>query len=543
MNRVQDSEVMGLSEILQGTSAETVIGVTPEREGLHRTLQLASVFGLVTVALHVAVNLRAQHVGYELFRDEMYYIVCGRHLAWGYVDQPPMVALAARFSEVVFGWHSLALFRILPSLAGGMEVAGTGLLVREMGGSRSAQVLAMIGVMACPVVLAIDAILSMNCFEPLFWIGTGYAVLRAVRGDGTRWGVVAGVVAGLGLENKWNEAFFLFAMLAALLLTPARRRTLGRRWLAVCVVTIVLIALPNLLWEVHRGWPTLIWLHNAGAQDKNVRLGPGTFLWNQVFITGPLSSLLWLGGLAWLLADRAARGLRWMGVLYILYLPGMIALHANDYYLAPVYPLLFAAGGVAWDQWLVGGRVRRIAVPVYVSLVLAYGIVGILIVQPVLTPPEYLRYIAPTSLKPREFNASAHAPQPELTADMTGWRDLADKLAGAYWSLPLSDRLKAGILVANYGEASAVNVYRPDVPAAISGHQNYWYWGPRGHDGSVMVVFGKRREVLEQEFANVTEFARTTNKWGQPYEAMPVYVCRNAKQNLLDAWPTSKKWF
>jgi hypothetical protein len=542
MNGIQDNEVMGLSRILQEAPVETVNGVRPTKEGLCQSVQMASVFALITVGLHIAVNLRAQHVGYQLFRDEMYYIVCGRHLAWGYLDQPPIVALAARFSEVVFGWHSLALFRILPSFAGGLEVAGTGLLVREMGGRRLAQILAMIGVMACPVVLAIDAILSMNCFEPLFWIGTAYAVLRAVHGDGARWWVVAGIVAGLGLENKWNEAFFLFAMLAALLLTPARR-ALGGRWFAVCIALIVLIALPNLLWEVHRGWPTLIWLHNVGAQGINVRLGPGAFLWNQVFITGPLSSLLWLGGLVWLLADRAASGLRWMGVLYILYLPGMMALHANDYYLAPVYPLLFAAGGVAWDQWLKSGWARRIAVPVYASLVLAYGILGILIVQPVLTPPEYVRYIAHTSLKPREFNASAHAPQPELTADMTGWRDMADKLAGAYWSLPPEDRSKAGIVVGNYGEASAVNVYRPDVPIAISGHQNYWYWGPRGHDGSVMVVFGEKREVLEQQFASVSEVARTTNKWGQPYEVMPIYVCRNTKQNLREAWPTFKKWF
>jgi hypothetical protein len=533
---------MGLSRILQEAPVETVNGVRPTKEGLSQSVQMASVFALITVALHIAVNLRAQRVGYQLFRDEMYYIVCGRHLAWGYLDQPPIVALAARFSEVVFGLHSLALFRILPSVAGGLEVAGTGLLVREMGGRRLAQILAMIGVMACPVVLAIDAILSMNCFEPLFWIGTAYAVLRAVKGDEARWWVVAGIVAGLGLENKWNEAFFLFAMLAALLLTPARR-ALGGRWFAVCIALIVLIALPNLLWEVHRGWPTLIWLHNVGAQGINVRLGPGAFLWNQVFITGPLSSLLWLGGLVWLLADRAANGLRWIGVLYILYLPGMMALHANDYYLAPVYPLLFAAGGVAWDQWLKSGWARRIAVPVYASSILAYGILGILIVQPVLTPPEYVRYIAHTSLKPREFNASAHAPQPELTADMTGWRDMADKLAGAYWSLSPEDRSKAGILVSNYGEASAVNVYRPDVPIAISGHQNYWYWGPRGHDGSVMVVFGEKREVLEQQFASVSEVARTTNEWGQPYEVIPIYVCRNEKQNLREAWPTFRKWF
>jgi len=195
--------------MLREVSAENGSDLKPEREELRQTLQLGSVFALTTVLVHIVINLRAQHVGYGLFRDEMYYIVCGRNLAWGYVDQPPIVALAARFSELVFGWHSLALFRLLPSLAGGLEVAGTGLLVREMGGHRMAQVLAMIGVMASPIILAVDGFLSMNCFEPLFWMGTAYSVLRVVRGDNPRWWTVAGISAGLGLENKWNEVFFL----------------------------------------------------------------------------------------------------------------------------------------------------------------------------------------------------------------------------------------------------------------------------------------------------------------------------------------------
>lgn len=509
-------------------------------EGVRETLKLASFFGLITFLVHVAVNLRAQHVGYGLFRDEMYYIMCGRHLAWGYVDQPPIIALAARLTEVVFGWHSLPLFRILPSLAGALEVAGTGLLVQEMGGRRRAQIIAMFGVMVCPVVLAIDAFLSMNCFEPLFWIGTAYAVLRAVRGD-RRWWIVAGVVAGNGLENKWNEVFFLVAMLAALLLTPARRML--DRWFAACCGLIMLIALPNLVWEIRRGWPTLVWLHNVKTHGVNIIYGPKDFLLNQLVMTGILSSFLLLGGLIWLLTSRKASKFRWIGLLYVLYLLGMMALHANDYYLAPVYPLLFAAGGLAWDQWLSAKWPRRIVMPVYACVIGLYGILGILILQPVLTPPEFVRYIAHTALKPREFNASVHTPQPELTADMTGWRDLADKLADAYWSLSPSDRMKAGILVDSYGQASAVNVYRPDVPTAISGHQNYWYWGPRGHDGSVMVVFGEPREDLEKRFESVTEVSRTVNKWGHASERGPVYICRRSRQNLIEDWGSWKKWY
>lgn len=334
---------MGIGAALRDTAVSSNVKA---KEGLGQTLRLASTFALITFAVHVVVNIRAQHIGYGLFIDELYYLMCGRNLAWGYVDQPPVIALAARFSELVFGLQSMAWFRILPTLAGALEVAGTGLLVREMGGGRKAQILAMLAVMTCPVVLAIDCFLSMNCFEPLFWMGTAYAVLRVVRGGDPRWWAVAGITAGLGLENKWNEVFFLFALLGALLLTP-ERKTIANRWFAACIALIVLIALPNLLWEVHRGWPTLVWLHNASTEGKNIVYGPLPFLWNQIFLNGPLSAFLWISGLVWLLVGSGARGLRWIGLAYVLYLLGMMALHANDYYLAPIYPLLFAAGGVA----------------------------------------------------------------------------------------------------------------------------------------------------------------------------------------------------
>ena len=524
----------------QGAMPEAAPRSWTDKTPWRSSLQLAAAFAVATLLLHFLINLRAQSIGYGLFRDELYYLVCGRNLAWGYVDQPPFIALAARFSELVFGWHSLAFFRILPALAGGLQVAGTGLLAREMGGRRLAQILAMVSMMACPVTLGLDAILSMNAFEPLFWLGTAYAVVRAIRGDSGRWWLVAGAFAGVGLENKWNEAFFLVAMLAALLLLPTRK-LLGRSFV-FCVAIVVLLALPNLLWEAHRHWPTLEWLHNAASQGKNVVYSPPAFIWNQIFITGPLSSLLWISGVAWLVMDRRERGLRWIGLLYLLYLPSMILLHALDYYLAPIYPLLFAAGGVAWDQWLRPPRMRRLLVPIYICLVVVYGVAAILSSQPVLTPPEYARYISGSVARPKDPGTLEKSPLPELLADMTGWQDVANKLADVYGSLTPEEQARAVILTENYGEASAVNVYRPDVPIAVSGHQNYWYWGPRGHDGSVVIVFGGSRRKLENNFGSVSVAARTTNQWGQPFEAAPIYICRQPRQSLAAMWPSFKNW-
>ncbi len=499
----------------------------------------AAALGSLAFLVHVLVNLRAQHIGYGLFRDELYYIVCGRNLDWGYVDQPPLVALAARFSELVFGRHSLALFRLLPSLASALEVAGTGLLVLEMGGGRLAQLLAMVSVLACPLILGIDALLTMNAFEPLFWIGTAYAVLRALRGD-RRWWAAAGVIAGLGLQNKWNEVFFLFAMLAALLVCQPRK--LRNRWFVACIALILLVIAPNLLWQAHRGWPTLVLLKAVAASGKNFKLGPAAFLETQASLIGPLASALLLSGLVWLLRERRARPLRWVGVLYLVYVAAMMALHAIDYYLAPVYPLMFALGALAWEQWLRPGKVKRIFVPVFYGLSAVNALLGLFAGQPLLTPPEYARRVAGSAARPRDFAVMAKSPLPTLMADMTGWRAIADELAGAYWALAPQDRAKAVIFTENYGEASAVNVYRPDVPVAISGHQNYWYWGPRGHDGSVTIVFGGSRKKHESDFASVVEIARNTNPWGQPYESAPIYLCRHPRLPLSELWPSLKVW-
>ena len=495
-----------------------------------------------TVLLHVIANVLAQHAGYGLFRDELYFIMCGRHLAWGYVDQPPVVALATRFSELVFGLHSLALFRLLPAIAGAAEVALTGLIAWELGGGVMAQALAMTGILLAPMALGIDGYVSMNCFEPIFWMTIAFAVLRMAHGGDKRWWLVVGVAGGLSLETKWNALFFFVELLAALLLSP-QRKLLASRWFACCVVLISALALPNVIWEVRHDWPTLVWLHNEVVGGKNVILAPLPFFTSQIVAFGWVACLLWLGGVAWLLFGRGAKQVRFAGILYVLYLPLMVAMHAKDYYLAAIYPLYFAAGGVAcelllWRRWQ-----RRVLLPLYAVLLVVGDVLALPVTLPVLRPVQYVRYAKWLHAKPQVTQTFDHSPLPQYLADMLGWHEMADKLAEAYWSLQPGERAKAVIFGDNYGEASAVNIYRPDVPPAISGHQNYFYWGPRGHDGSVVIVIGQKRADLEKEFNSVTEVAQTTNEWVEPYERRPIFICLGLHVDLRVLWPKVKYWY
>jgi 4-amino-4-deoxy-L-arabinose transferase-like glycosyltransferase len=254
--------------------------------------------------LHLAVIL-AGIGSYGYFRDELYYVACGERLAWGYVDHPPLVALVARLATELFGTSPLAL-RILPILAGSGVVLMTGLLARELGGGRFAQGLAALCVVIAPAYLFTFHILSMNAFDVLLWALGAWVLARIMRllrtGDRRLW-LAFGLIAGLGLLNKWSFLFFGFGVFAGLLLTPARRQLLTPwPWLGGALAG--LLALPHVLWQIAHGWPTLEFIANATA-DKNVALAPGAFLAEQVMQVHPLTLPVWLGGLVFCLAARA----------------------------------------------------------------------------------------------------------------------------------------------------------------------------------------------------------------------------------------------
>jgi len=519
-------------------------------ESVKSAVWLAAGFGLLKYTLATLTQIAVQNAGYDVFRDELYFIVCGHHLAWGYVDQPPVIPLVARISELLFGLHSLALFRTFASLAGAAEVAITGLLAWRMGGSRWAQALAMTGILLAPMAMGASATFSTTTFEPLFWMTVAFALMelarqadRGIRSGRTvaLWWVLLGVAAGMGLENKWNEVFFLTCLLAALLMTR-QRKLLASKWFLVGFTLLVLLILPNLLWEMQHHWATLELLHNDQVNGKNVHLGPLPFLLTQIQAHGPLMAPLWIGGILWLLFGRSARTLRFLGVTYVLYLPLMMILHAKVYYLAAIYPLYFAAGAAAWDLAFRRAWLRRWLAPAYVALNAAFIAVLLPIILPVLPPAQIIAYQARTHVQPPKTETEFAAALPQYFADMLDWRQKADMLAAAWYSLPQAERPQAAIDTENYGDASAVNVYRPDVPQAISGHQNYFFWGPRTYTGSVMIVFGESRSTLESEFDSVEEFTQDTNPYVEPYERGPIFICRGLHENLQALWPKVKNW-
>ncbi|MGH9595843.1 MAG: ArnT family glycosyltransferase, partial [Edaphobacter sp.] len=448
---------------------------------LRSILWLSACFAALKLGIQIVGNVLAQHAGYGIFRDELYYLDCGRHLAFGYVDQPPLAAVQARVSELLFGHDTMWSLRLISAMAGAAKVFLTGLLCWTLGGGRRAAALAMLGVVGGGAYLGLDGFMSMNSFDPVFWMVCALALIRIVQSDSQNeirnWWIVFGLSAGLAFENKDSIAFFLIAMLIALLLT-SQRRILASRWFVVAVGLIVLVALPNFLWQVHNHFPTLEWLRGVQASDKDVKLGPLQFFVAQIVALTPYSILLWGTGVVWLLLGKAMRSYRFLGVFYVVFVAVMMAMHAKDYYLMPAYPVFFAAGAVAWFAWAKKIPWRNGLIGVYVVVTIVGLVVFFPMSVPVLRPQKWLAYTEKLHFRPKDSENHAATLLPQFFADRFGWQELAEQVAGIYNALPPQERARTGILVGNYGQAGAIDILgaKYGLPPAISGHQNYWIW-------------------------------------------------------------------
>ncbi|HEY3988510.1 MAG TPA: glycosyltransferase family 39 protein [Acidobacteriaceae bacterium] len=515
---------------------------------LRQALLLAGLFALLKFALHLGTNLWETHIGWGYFRDEMYYILCGQHLDWGYVDHGPIVALQARAAVALFG-NSLAGIRIFSTLAGAATVFLTGMIGWAIGGRLIAQALAMLGMLLAPEFLGLDSFLSMNSFEAVFWMAAVFAILMLLRAASGRqfvtgWWIVFGLAGGLGIENKPSMVVFLVALLIGLLLTPERRIVFSRGAL-VGVALVVLLALPNLLWQIHHHYPTLEFIHNGKVEHKNVDLSMLQFLGAQVMMLSPFSVFLWLAGVVWLLVSRRSREWRFLGWTYLVFLALMFATRdAKDYYLAPIYPAIFAAGGLCWEA-LLKRRSTAWIVPTYAALLIITGILIMPISIPVLTPQQWLDYTARMHLRHTAANMENEATSafPQFYADRFGWQEMVDQVTRIYNGLSPADRARVGILCSNYGEASAINFLGRGLPFAISGHNNYWIWGPHGYSGDLMIVInGASLNEMHKYYDSVEIAGVMDNPYAMPFEHRNIYLCRGRKGSIVKDWPEFKHY-
>lgn len=478
---------------------------------------------------------------YGYFRDELYYLACANHLAWGYVDQPPLSIAVLSAVRSLIG-DSLPALRLVPALAGASVVLLTGVLAREMGGRRFAQFLAALTVVAAPVYLALSHFYSMNALDLVAWTLAAWVFVRLLRGAPAREWLWLGLAVGVGLLNKISLVWLGAGLGAATLLGPLRTH-LRTPWPWLAALVAAFLALPHVLWQVQNGWPTLEFMRNA-AEHKMVATPPLQFVMGQVLVMGPANTLVWVAGLVYCLFVTSAK--RWRPVALAFLVIAAVLLFAGTsraYYLTDAYPMVLAAGAVAYER--LRGRLGGALRAAMVGLVIVGGAVTAPVGLPLLSPDAMARYAARLGIMPRAEERTAQGELPQHFADMFGWEEMAAKVGRAYQSLSPEERLRCAVFAQNYGEAGALDFFgrRYGLPPALSGHNNYWLWGPRGYRGEVMIVLGGDYEDNASVFESCVAVDTIRCQHCMPYErGVPVYLCRRLKMPLSELWPKLKHY-
>ena len=480
--------------------------------------------------LHLLFNRQ-----YGFFRDELYYAACGEHPAWGYVDHSPLAPWVSYVTRAMLG-NSLFALRFFPALASAAKIFLGGWIAREVGGGKFAQGFAAFAVLCAPIYLTFDNFLSMNSFEPVFWMATAAIVLRILNGGAQQLWLLFGVIAGVGVLNKHSMLFFGSGLAIGLL--PTKTRGAYRSlWTWCGAGIVVLIFLPNLLWEVQNHYPTVQLLH-AVIGKKYSTVSPLEYVAQQALLTHPLAAPIWLLGLWFFLRDTAGRKYAFLAIAYLVVLAEMILLHGKIYYLAPAYVMLLA-GGAVWIEKRIVPRAGWWIEPTLVAPLLIGAVIAAPLAMPILSVQQAIRYCSFWDVKSVHVENVPLGELPQLFGDMFGWEEQVQAVSRAYKSLPELERRKAALLAYNYGEAGAIDYFGKGfgLPKAISGHNQYGYWGPRGYSGEIVVAIGFSADRLKRTFDEVQPFETISPQYAMPEETnLTIFICRKPKKPLPESW-------
>jgi hypothetical protein len=389
-----------------------------------------------------------------------------------------------------------------------------------------------------PALLALTQIMTTSTFEPLAWTAFAYLIARAALRDDRPALLWAGAVAGVALEAKYGIFLWAAGLLAGLALTPARKILAWRHtWQAALIAAA--IAAPSLLWQTLHGWPFLSVMLNHSEGHTNFTGDPLHFEIGQALANNMVLAPLWLAGIVAPIWVQGLKPARFLSIAYVVTAALIIAARGKDYYLFPAYPALFAIGAVACARltaWLTAP---------WVLLALANAALLAPLALPVLDPADLADYMDRMHIHPPpDEKAAVGAPLTQVYSDELGWRALEKSVAAIYRALPPEDQKRAAIIGSNYGEAAAIDIYGAEdhLPPAISGQDQYYFWGPRGADGSVVIHINGDPDHWRRLCASLTVAGTFGAPLVMPYENdRPIFVCRGLPVPLDQAWDRFKR--
>ncbi|MFD3991480.1 ArnT family glycosyltransferase [Streptomyces sp. NPDC058583] len=467
---------------------------------------------LTAVAMTACLLALATRHGYHI--DELYTRAASRHLAWGYVDQPPLVALVAKAEMAVFG-DNLFGFRVVPALLASVAVLFGPLIARELGGSARAQILAGFMAFASGLVMYTGHVMGTNNWDELSWLAASWLLIRMVRTRDTRLWWAIGLVVGLGLTAKYLLVLLLLCLGAGLLVFG--QRAVFRTWRFPAAVGLaVVIASPVLIWQITHGMPQL---EMSAALSKALEtLSRSTFIPMQLLLIGLFLSPVWIAGLVALLRRPEWRPYRFVGWAYLLMVVVLLVIGGQGAYTTSLQFVLLAAGAVAVDRWA-RTLTRRAVIGGLVTLNAATSAVLLLPTLPVNT----------------------YASNPVLSEmaivqfDQVGWPEMTRQVNAVYQSLPSDERAHTVIYGNHYGQAGAIDKWGPEygLPQAYSGHNSYADFGVPGEDKTTVITIGADPKQFGELFRSCENRGAYRNDLPVSDDGQKFMVCRGP----LKPWP------
>jgi hypothetical protein len=500
-------------------------GLVPAAEPVRPAPRLGlALIAAAAAALELAVSAR-----YGFVRDELYFLSAGRHLAFGYVDQPPLTPLLARLSSAT--GDTVVGLRVLPAFALAAIVLLTAAMSRRLGAGRTGQLLAALAAATCGEYLGAAHELTTTTPDFLFWTITLYLVVRLLASRDPRWWLAIGGCVGVATEAKWNIGFLFAALLAGVAVTDARRLMRSRYFLIGCLLVAVLAA-PDVAWQAAHGWPNMAVFHALQDQAGHNR---AVYWVGQVVFTGLALTPIWVAGLIWSLRSAQACGFRAAGICCAIVILVQFAVGGKVYYAGGAYAFLLAAGCVPVERWL--GRRGPIASRVQPAAAMAVAMLtSALIILPVALPVLPARALHVLPLQKINYDL----------AESIGWPSEVALIAREFDALPAAQRRLTTILAGNYGEAGAIERYGPQfgLKHAFSGNNNFWLWGPPPAADTAAIAVNVDPALLHREFAQVRQVATFWNGLGvsDDEQGATIYLATGLRAPWSVTWPAFRNY-
>lgn len=484
-------------------------------------LALCSI-ALVVVILHVATNGR-----YGFHRDELQVLDDARHMDWGFVAYPPVTPFIERIGLVLFG-TSLVGLRMFSVLAQAIVLVVTGLMARELGATRLAQVVAALAVAVSPLPLFEGTEFQYSSFDYLWCVLIAYCLIGLLKSENPRWWIGIGAGIGLGMMTKYTMGFFVAGIVAGTLLTPARRY-LKSPWLWGGAALAILIFLPNLIWQARHDFISLHFLRYIHARDVRQGRANGFVRGQFMHSANPFIALLGIAGLYYFFAAQQGKRYRLLAWLYVTEFMLFLFGNGRDYYLAPAYPMIFAAGSVLWQRWITSLSLvwSRVVEAVTFAALAVGGVLAcafLIPFNPVISKDNF-----------------ALRNNGDLREEI-GWTDLVAAVAKVRDSLSAEERVSYGVVVGNYGETGAIDLLGPayGLPETMSNTNSAWFRGYGNQPPKTLIVVGASREYVEEMFQSCRLAGHNGNPYGiknEESEDHPdIFVCGPPREPWPQFW-------